>query len=224
MSTKSFVETLPEQSPQLILASTSVYRRGLLERLTSHFKQISPDVIEVQKPGEAVEAMALRLAVEKAKAVARLHPGALVIGSDQAATIDGFEAIGKPGHRAAAMEQLRWASGKTLHFFTALALVRGATAEHGEHQLAAFQRTAVVETTVKFRELSDTLIEHYLDREPAYDCAGSAKCEGLGIVLMESIQSEDPTALIGLPLIRLSQFLADADYDIFSADSAADCA
>jgi septum formation protein len=218
------VENLPKQSPQLILASTSIYRRGLLERLTSHFKQISPDVIEVQKPGEAVEAMALRLALEKAKAVASLHPGALVIGSDQAATLDGFEAIGKPGHREAAIEQLRRASGRTLHFFTALALVRGVAAERGDRQLAAFERTAVVGTTVKFRELSDTLIERYFDREPAYDCAGSAKCEGLGIVLMESIQSEDPTALIGLPLIRLSQFLADADYDIFSADSASDCA
>jgi septum formation protein len=168
--------------------------------------------------------MALRLALEKAKAVASLHPGALVIGSDQAATLDGFEAIGKPGHREAAIEQLRRASGRTLHFFTALALVRGVAAERGDRQLAAFERTAVVGTTVKFRELSDTLIERYFDREPAYDCAGSAKCEGLGIVLMESIQSEDPTALIGLPLIRLSQFLADADYDIFSADSAADCA
>lgn len=218
------MENLPKQSPQLILASTSIYRRGLLERLTSHFKQISPDVIEVQKPGEAVEAMALRLALEKAKAVASLHPGALVIGSDQAATLDGFEAIGKPGHREAAIEQLRRASGRTLHFFTALALVRGVAAERGDRQLAAFERTAVVGTTVKFRELSDTLIERYFDREPAYDCAGSAKCEGLGIVLMESIQSEDPTALIGLPLIRLSQFLADADYDIFSADSASDCA
>lgn len=205
---------------ELVLASTSSYRKTLLERLTSNFVQRAPQVVETQHAGESVEAMALRLAIEKAEAVARLHPGALVIGSDQAATLDGVNAIGKPGHRQAAIEQLSLASGKTMHFYTAIALIRNDL--EPSDGLLSFQRTAVVSTEVKFRELSSELIAAYLDREPAFDCAGSAKCEGLGIILMSSIQSEDPTALIGLPLIRLTQFLTEAGYELLSADPAAD--
>ena len=197
----------------LILASTSIYRKALLERITQGFLQVAPRVDEDQRPGEAVSAMALRLAIQKADEVARRYPDALVIGSDQAATLDGKLAIGKPGYRQAAVEQLRRASGQTMYFHTALALVcKSRTAA------ARYERSAVVETVVRFRNLSLAMIEHYLDREPAFECAGAAKCEGLGIVLMESIQSDDPTALIGLPLIRLTEFLSDAGYALLCPD------
>ncbi|NCW24573.1 MAG: septum formation protein Maf [Betaproteobacteria bacterium] len=209
-------------NPPLILASTSVYRRALLERLTVHFTQLAPQVIETQNAAESVEAMALRLAIEKASAVARLHPGALVIGSDQAATLDGLKAIGKPGQRQAAVEQLSQASGRTMRFYTALALIKYHDQPAEQAAGPDFQRAAVVVTEVKFRDLSPALIAGYLDREPAFDCAGSAKCEGLGIILMASIQSDDPTALIGLPLIRLTQFLSEAGYELFGVDTAAD--
>lgn len=204
-----------DQLKALILASTSVYRKALLERITPDFRQIAPEIAEAQHPGESVRAMALRLSIQKAAAVADRFPEALVIGSDQAATIDGCLAIGKPGNRQAAIEQLTSASGKTMHFYTALALISRNASGRG------FERSAVVETLVKFRTLSQPLIEAYLDREPAFDCAGAAKCEGLGIVLMESIQSEDPTALIGLPLIRLTEFLSDAGYAVLRTDPSA---
>ncbi|NDF77840.1 MAG: septum formation inhibitor Maf, partial [Betaproteobacteria bacterium] len=151
-----------------------------------------------------------------ARAVACDYPDALVIGSDQAATLDGSVAIGKPGNRQAAIEQLSAASGKLMQFFTALAVVR-----QTQGSQCVFEQCQVVETQVRFRTLSAAQIQHYVDREPAFDCAGAAKCEGLGISLMASIQSEDPTALIGLPLIRLTHMLLDAGYDLLSADSAA---
>lgn len=213
---------MPKANPPLILASTSVYRKALLERLTANFTQITTQVIETQHNAETVKAMAFRLAVEKASAVARIHPGALVIGSDQSATLDGLQAIGKPGQREAAVEQLSRASGRTMRFFTALALVRFDARPEDLSSAPSFQRAAVVATEVKFRDLSPALIAGYLDREPAFDCAGSAKCEGLGIVLMESIHSDDPTALIGLPLICLTQFLAEAGYELFSVNTTAD--
>ncbi|NDH36263.1 MAG: hypothetical protein EBX67_12550, partial [Betaproteobacteria bacterium] len=145
-------------------------------------------------PNSLVGSMALRLALAKARAVACDYPDALVIGSDQAATLDGSVAIGKPGNRQAAIEQLSAASGKLMQFFTALAVVR-----QTQGSQCVFEQCQVVETQVRFRTLSAAQIQHYVDREPAFDCAGAAKCEGLGISLMASIQSEDPTALIGLP-------------------------
>ncbi len=194
---------LPVTPPtaSLILASTSPYRRELLARLTSRFDVRSPGVDETPHPAETPAATARRLALEKALAVAAHHPRALVIGSDQAATIDGVHAIGKPGDHASAREQLRAASGRTMHFYTALATVRGAD---------GFRARALVETRVRFRRLDDDEIERYLKRERPYDVAGSAKAEGLGIVLLEAIEGDDPTALIGLPLIALGRMLRDA--------------
>ncbi len=185
----------------LILASTSPYRRELLARLTSRFDVRSPGVDETPRAAEAPAETSRRLALEKALAVAAQHPHALVIGSDQTATIDGMHAIGKPGDHEAARRQLRAASGRTMHFYTALAAVR---------QADGFRASALVETRVRFRSLDDDEIERYLQREQPYDVAGSAKSEGLGIVLLEAIEGDDPTALIGLPLIPLARILRDA--------------
>jgi len=185
----------------LILASTSPYRRELLARLTSKFDVQSPGVDETPRAGETPAETAQRLALEKALAVAAQHPDALVIGSDQAATIDGVHAIGKPGDHASAREQLRAASGRTMHFYTALATVRASD---------DWRARALVETRVRFRRLDDDEIECYLQRERPYDVAGSAKAEGLGIVLLDAIEGDDPTALIGLPLIALGRMLRDA--------------
>jgi septum formation protein len=182
----------------LVLGSTSRYRRELLERLGLPFETISPGTDETALPGEPPEALALRLSIAKAQAAAALRPGALAIGSDQAASLDGRQAIGKPGTHRAAVEQLRMASGRTLSFHTGVAL---ACPETG------FLRSGVIETRVRFRRLDDARIESYLSREPAYDCAGSARVEALGIALLESIEGPDPTALIGLPLILLTGFL-----------------
>jgi septum formation protein len=185
----------------LILASTSPYRRELLARLTSRFEVRAPGVDETPRSGETPAETARRLALEKALAVAARHPQALVIGSDQTATIDGVHAIGKPGDHAGARRQLREASGRTMHFHTALAVAREAD---------AFRACALVETRVRFRRLDDAEIERYLQCEQPYDVAGSAKAEGLGIVLLEAIEGDDPTALIGLPLIALAGMLRDA--------------
>lgn len=185
----------------LVLGSTSPYRRELLERLGLPFETIAPGTDETALADEVPQALALRLAIAKARAVARMRPGALVIGSDQAATLDGRTPIGKPGTHRAAVEQLRMASGRTLSFYTGVALV---CAETG------FERSASVETRVRFRRLDDARIESYLAREPAYDCAGAARVEALGIALIEAIEGPDPTALIGLPLILLTGFLEAA--------------
>lgn len=185
----------------LILASTSRYRRELLARLTAQFDVQAPGVDETPGAGETPAQTAQRLALAKALAVAARHPDALVIGSDQAATIDGVQAIGKPGDHAAAREQLRAASGRTMHFHTALATVRTAD---------GFRAVALVQTRVRFRRLDGDEIERYLQREQPYDVAGSAKAEGLGIVLLDAIEGDDPTALIGLPLIALGRMLRDA--------------
>lgn len=185
----------------LILASTSRYRRELLARLTAQFDVQAPGVDETPGAGETPTETARRLALAKALAVAARHPDALVIGSDQAATIDGVQAIGKPGDHAAAREQLRAASGRTMHFHTALATVRTAD---------GFRAVALVQTRVRFRRLDGDEIERYLQREQPYDVAGSAKAEGLGIVLLDAIEGDDPTALIGLPLIALGRMLRDA--------------
>jgi septum formation protein len=185
----------------LILASTSRYRRELLSRISQSFEVISPDVDEAVLPGEQPAQTAVRLALAKARAIAKNHPEALVIGSDQTATLDGITCIGKPGNHARAREQLLAASGRSVTFNTAVALLCLAD---------GFEKVNLVPTLVRFRRLNEPQIESYLAREPAYDCAGAAKCEGLGIALLESIEGSDPTALIGLPLIALTGLLASA--------------
>jgi septum formation protein len=184
--------------PPIVLASTSPYRRELLARLGLPFETAAPGVDEARRPGEAPAALARRLAREKAAAVARLRPDALVIGSDQTATLDGRDVVGKPGSHANAVAQLRAASGRTLTFHTGLCLWR----PDGAPPLAA-----CVDTRVRFRVLSDAEIERYLAAEQPYDCTGAAKSEGLGIALLEAQQGDDPTALVGLPLIRLAAML-----------------
>ena len=191
------------QRPELILASTSRYRRELLERLHLPFSVRAPEVDESVRPGESPAAAASRLALEKARAVAKVKPAAVVIGSDQVADLEG-QAIGKPGTHERAQAQLRAMSGKTLVFHTAIAVVcisRGYEA----------QSTAPV--TVRLRKLGDAEIEHYLRTEAPYDCAGSAKVETLGIALLESVESDDPTALVGLPLIRTCELLRAVGID-----------
>ncbi len=198
---------LAPDRPLLILASTSRYRKMLLERLHLPFTVQSPQTDETVQPGEGPKAVALRLSLAKARAIANLHPDAVVIGSDQTATFDGLETIGKPGDHAGAVAQLRRASGRSLSFHTALAVV---------HQASGFAQAEVVDTIVHFRELSETAIERYLSLEPAYDCAGSAKAEGLGIALMAGFESSDPTAIVGLPLIALTGLLARAGVDVLA--------
>ncbi|MDD2664038.1 MAG: Maf family nucleotide pyrophosphatase [Dechloromonas sp.] len=182
---------------KLILASTSPYRRELLGRLGLPFDIANPRVDETPLPGEAPESLALRLAEAKARAVAADHPDALIIGSDQVATVDG-EIYGKPGSHDNAVAQLRTLSGRTVNFFTALCVL---DARSGEADVRG------VPTLVGFRELTDDEIENYLRREPAYNCAGSAKSEGLGVALLSSMRGDDPTALVGLPLIALCDML-----------------
>ena len=190
------------KNPPLILASTSVYRRELLQRLRIPFEVISPKVDETPLTGESTLHLALRLANAKAAAVAKEHPHAWVIGSDQVADLCGA-AIGKPGNFERALAQLQLMRGQTVTFHTALCLMKGAQ-----------QTTLNVPTEVTFRKLSDDVLESYLLAEEPYDCAGSAKSEGLGISLLESIKSDDPTALIGLPLIALTGLLRDAGFII----------
>lgn len=187
--------------PDLILASTSRYRRELLERLRLPFVVEPPQVDETPLAGETPRAAAVRLARAKADAIAARWPDALVIGSDQTATLDGATIIGKPGGHRQASAQLRAASGRTMVFHTALALVRAAD---------DFSHEQVVETRVTFRLLTGAEIEAYLRAEQPYDCAGAAKSEGLGITLLEAIDGQDPTALVGLPLIALTAGLRRA--------------
>jgi septum formation protein len=189
--------------PALILGSTSRYRRELLERLRLPFTVHAPDVDETPLAGEAPAALAQRLALAKARAVSAAHPDAVVIGSDQVADLDGSP-IGKPGTHERAVAQLRSMRGRSIVFQTAVAVVRGSTRYVG---------TALAPVTVRFRDLSDAEIEHYLRTEQPYDCAGSAKCETLGIALLEAIDSDDPTALVGLPLIRTCALLRAAGID-----------
>jgi len=181
----------------LILASTSAYRRDLLNRLGLAFAVCSPGVDETPLAGERPADLAMRLALAKAQAVAQQHPGAVVIGSDQVADLHG-EALGKPGNHANAVNQLRRQSGQAVVFQTAVAVVCL------ERQYAQCELASV---KVRFRSLSEAEIEAYLRAEPAYDCAGSAKSEGLGISLLERIDSDDPTSLIGLPLMRTCALL-----------------
>jgi septum formation protein len=193
--------------PPLILASTSRYRHALLSRLQIPFEVQAPRVDEIQHPGEAPADLATRLALAKADAIATLRPEAIVIGSDQVADLDG-EPIGKPGSHARAVDQLRRMRGRTVVFQTAVAVVR---------RDAGFERVLLAPVRVRFRSLSDAQIERYLRLEQPYDCAGSAKAETLGIALLEAIDSDDPTALIGLPLIRTCELLRQAGLDPLDA-------
>jgi septum formation protein len=186
----------------LVLASTSRYRRELLERLKLPFQTVSPGVDETPLAGEAPEVTAGRLALAKAQAAYARFPRALIIGSDQVALCEGVR-LDKPGDHTGALRQLRHSSGKSVSFITAIALINTSS---------GMTQTRLVPTEVRFRKLSDGEIERYLKAEPAYDCAGSAKAEGLGIALVDSVQSSDPTALIGLPLIALSEMLRNENW------------
>ncbi|QDW67415.1 Maf family protein [Luteimonas granuli] len=183
---------------RLVLASTSPYRRELLARLGVRFETARPEVDETPREGEAPDALALRLAAAKALAVAALRPGACVIGSDQVADFDGAP-LGKPGDRATAIAQLEAMSDRAVAFRTAVAVAAdGAVA------------TALDTTLVRFRRLDRDVIERYLDAERPFDCAGSFKSEGLGIALFDAVESRDPTALVGLPLIATARLLREA--------------
>ena len=187
--------------PSLILASSSRYRREMLARLRLPFAAVSPDIDETPRPGEAPADLALRLSVEKAQAVASSHPGSVVIGSDQVATVDG-QPIGKPGSFERAVEQLTRLSGREVQFHSALAVTDGLRLERAD-----------IVTYCRFRPLSQEAIAAYLRAEQPFDTAGSAKAESLGIALMESMRSDDPTAIIGLPLIALTGMLSSFGLD-----------
>jgi septum formation protein len=189
--------------PRLILASTSRYRHELLGRLRLPFVVESPGVDETPGPAEKPAALAQRLAMAKARAVAARNRDAVVIGADQVAELGGAS-IGKPGTHERATQQLRSMSGRSVVFHTALAVVRAEI---------NFEAAVLVPVTVRFRHLSDAEIEHYLRAEQPYDCAGSAKVETLGIALLESLSSDDPTALVGLPLIHICALLKRAGID-----------
>jgi septum formation protein len=191
------------QTPTLILASTSRYRRELLSRLRLPFEVLAPEVDETAQPGESPQALAERLALAKARAIAARRPEAVVIGSDQVADLDG-QALGKPLTHERAVAQLRRMRGHKVLFHTAVAVVC---------ERSGFEQAALCSVAVRFRELNDDEIEFYLRTEQPYDCAGSAKCETLGIALLSAIESDDPTALIGLPLIRTSELLRRAGID-----------
>ena len=184
---------------QIVLASTSKYRRELLARLGLPFEVAAPGVDETPLTNETPQEMSSRLAEAKARAVAERYSQSIVIGSDQVAVLDGL-ALGKPGNHANAVRQLRAMRGKEVVFHTALCLC---------HAASGRIKTRVVPYSVRFRNYSDAQIERYLEREQPYDCAGSARCEGLGIVLIAEMRGEDPNALIGLPLIALTEMLAE---------------
>ena len=189
--------------PPLVLGSTSPYRRELLGRLRLDFRVDAPRVDETPRDGEVPAQLAQRLALEKAQEVAARHPGAVVIGADQVAELDG-QPIGKPGTHARAVAQLQAMRGRRVVFHTAVAVVR---------QDTGFAQGLLAAVTVHFRTLTDAEIERYLRLEQPYDCAGSAKCETLGIALLDRIDSDDPTALVGLPLMRTCALLRQAGID-----------
>ena len=188
----------------LVLASTSPYRKALLGKLQVKFEMASPDTDESALPGESPEQLVARLAEAKAKAIADRYPHALIIGSDQVAVVDG-KIVGKPGDHDNAMAQLKRASGKRVTFLTGLCLY---------NTLSHRAQVEVAPFSVIFRELTDSQIEHYLQREQPYNCAGSFKSEGLGIALFERLEGDDPNTLIGLPLIRLIRMLESEGFPI----------
>lgn len=191
---------------QLVLASTSTYRRELLNKLRVPFTVVAPLVDETPLAGETPDAAALRLSVLKAQAPAADFPDALIIGSDQVASLNGRH-IGKPGNHACAVAQLRSMSGQVLVFHTALSLYNSSTGN---------LQSCIIPTTVRIRHLTDAQIEHYLRKDQPYDCAGSARSEGLGIAIMSSMSGEDPNALIGLPLIALTGMLYNEGWDVLT--------
>ncbi len=195
-----FAQLPPRVSRALVLGSTSRYRRELLQRLQIPFEVAAPQVDETPRPGEVPAELARRLALAKAQAVARQFPRAVVIGSDQVADLDGAP-LGKPGTHARATLQLRQMRARTVIFQTAVAVV---CLDSG------FSQLELAPVKVKFRDLSDREIEIYLQAEQPFDCAGSAKSEGLGIALLDAIESDDPTALVGLPLIRTCRMIRAA--------------
>ena len=193
-----------DATPRLVLASSSIYRRQLLGRLNTPFAWVAPDIDERPLPAESPDAQALRLSINKARAVAPAFRRHLIIGSDQVA-LNGNRVIGKPGDRARAIAQLESASGQTVKFLTGLCLF---DSERNNHE------ALIVPCDVVFRDLSRAQIEAYVDTAHPYDCAASFKSEGLGIALVERITCEDPTALMGLPLITLVSMLAAAGVDV----------
>lgn len=197
------VEDARGSRPRLILASTSRYRRELLARLRLPFEVLSPGVDEAPLEGETPSQLAARLSRAKARAVAEHHADAVVIGSDQVCELGG-QALGKPGTHERAVQQLQRLSGQRAIFHTSVCVVRLGI---------GYDREAAAPVVVRFRRLDDNEIEHYLRAETPYDCAGSAKCETLGIALLEAIESDDPTALVGLPLIRTARLLREAGID-----------
>jgi septum formation protein len=190
--------------PRLVLASTSRYRQELLARLAIPFETTAPNVDERPAAGEMPQALALRLACAKAQAAQAAFPDALIIGCDQVAAV-GATLLNKPGTHARAVEQLKLMSGKQIAFFTALCLLNARTLQ---------RQTAIVPVTVHMRELSTGQIERYLQAERPYDCAGSARIEGLGITLVARLDGDDPNALIGLPLIKLCDMLRNEGVDL----------
>ena len=200
MSKDNSTPLAPAFSRPLILGSTSRYRKELLSRLGLPFEVAAPEVDETPQPNEAPKDLALRLALAKARAVACKYPDAVVIGSDQVADLEG-QALGKPGNHTNAVKQLQRMRGKTVIFQTALSVICVAT---------GFEQTDLAAVKVTFRDLTDAEIESYLKAEEPYDCAGSAKSEGLGIALLAAIENDDPTALVGLPLIRTCHMLSAA--------------
>lgn len=203
---------MPSSAPpaRLILGSSSVYRKELLSRLGLPFEVMTPDIDETALPGETPSATALRLAQQKTAAIAAKAPGSLIIGSDQVATLDG-EQIGKPGNHANALLQLQKMRGREVVFHTALCLFDGRS-DISSPQIQLDN----IQTFVTFRDLPDTELDAYLRIEQPYDCAGSAKNEGLGIAILEKITSSDPTALTGLPLIALTGMLRRANIAFFN--------
>ncbi|WP_305907213.1 Maf family protein [Methylomarinum sp. Ch1-1] len=189
---------------KLVLASRSPYRSELLQKLKIAFLTCSSDIDESAKPSESGEQLAIRLAIAKAEAVAKKHPNHLIIGSDQVA-VHRHKQLCKPGNRENALRQLTEQSGHAVKFHTGLCVLDSASGKY---------LTALDTCTVYFKKLSVNQIQHYIDREQPYDCAGSFKSEGLGIALFEKIDSEDPNALIGLPLIKLVNLLEQFDYPV----------
>ncbi len=190
---------------QLILGSSSPFRRKLLERLCLDFTCISPDIDESQRPGETPEQLVQRLSIEKAEAVAKMAENALIISSDQIAIFDG-QILGKPHTHERAVEMLSSFSGQTVRFETGLCLYNTETKKH---------QFKSIPTLVHFRDLTDATIEAYLKQDKPYYCAGSFQAEGLGVVLFKQLQSDDPSALIGLPLIELTSMLLNEGFDLF---------
>lgn len=190
---------------QLVLASSSPFRKELLDRLMLPFDTHSPDIDETPLENEAPQQLVKRLAIEKAKAVAGSYPGALIIGSDQVA-LHGQKIVGKPHTHERAVQQLKQASAKSIKLFTGLSLYNAKTNS---------LQSVVEPFTVHFRSLSDNAIENYLRKEKPYNCAGSVRSEGLGVALIERYQGDDPAALIGLPLVRLVSMLENEGFKLF---------